>query len=87
MEIHEDTDQILFIQQGKARVMMGCRPCRMELQESVWEGDVIFIPAGTWHNVINCGKEALKLASVYAPPKHPGGTVQITKDDARHAEY
>lgn len=86
MERHEDTDQILLIQQGNATVVMGKNQCRMEVQERVSKGDVIIVPAGTWHNVINTGRVPLKLASVYAPPKHPKGTIHHTKKDAEH-EY
>ena len=42
------------------------------------------IPAGKWHNIINIGKEPLKLYSIYAPPHHPKGTVQKTKSDKEH---
>ena len=45
------------------------------------------IPAGTWHNVINCGKGPLKLYSIYAPPEHPDGTVHRTKADAEADEH
>ena len=46
----------------------------------------IFIPAGTWHNVINTGNIPLKLYSIYAPPNHPFGTVHTTKAAALAAE-
>ena len=47
----------------------------------------IFIPAGTWHNIINDGNVPLKLYSVYAPPHHPKGTVHKTKFDSDLADY
>ena len=46
-----------------------------------------FVPAGTWHNVRNGGRCPLKLSSVYAPPHHPWGTVQHTKEDAEQGEH
>ena len=46
----------------------------------------IIIPAGTWHNIINEQNIPLKMYSVYAPPKHPIGTVQKTKFEADLAE-
>lgn len=82
MEMHDDTDQILFVMQGESKVMMGRKSCRMELQQKVCEGEMIIIPACFWHNVMNCGREPLKLASVYAPPNHPKGTVHQRKEDA-----
>ena len=39
----------------------------------------IFVPAGTWHNLINVGNVPIKLYSIYAPPNHPKGIVQRTK--------
>lgn len=50
------------------------------------KGDTVFIPAGTWHNVVNIGRNALKLSSVYAPPNHRRGTVHYTKADAERDE-
>jgi mannose-6-phosphate isomerase-like protein (cupin superfamily) len=50
----------------------------LDAQISLREGDAVFVPAGTWHNVINTGQYPLKVSSVYAPPHHPRGTVQPT---------
>lgn len=80
-EYHGDTDQILFVVDGYASVEMGKCRCQMDWKKKACKGDMIIVPAGTWHNVKNCGRTALKLASVYAPPKHPKGTVQLTKED------
>lgn len=82
LEIHPDEDQFLCIEEGQATVLMGkCRE-KMNYKDSVGKGDAIFIPAGTWHNVINTGKIPLKLYSIYAPSHHPRGTVHRTKEDA-----
>jgi mannose-6-phosphate isomerase-like protein (cupin superfamily) len=43
------------------------------------------VPAGTRHNVHNTGDEPMRLATVYAPPEHPAGTVHHTKADAQVA--
>ncbi|HEY0979509.1 MAG TPA: cupin domain-containing protein, partial [Candidatus Paceibacterota bacterium] len=45
---------------------------------------VVVIPAGTTHNIINTGDDALKLYSIYATPHHEDGTVHATKADAEH---
>ena len=84
VEMHHDVDQFLCVVSGRATVCMGS--CRGNLQEvgCVKENDAIFIPAGTWHNVINAGKCPLKLYSLYAPPAHPFGTVQKTDEDTDH---
>lgn len=82
LEVHEDTDQMLRIEQGAALVQTGENKSQLDSQVSVYKGDVIFVPAGIWHNVINIGRIPLKVSSVYAPPHHPVGTVHHTKEEA-----
>ncbi len=84
MEMHPDTDQMVRIEQGCAMVRMGRNRCRQELQRNLGNGDAVFIPAGTWHNIVNIGRCPLKVSSVYAPPNHPRGTVQRTKEAAEY---
>lgn len=83
LEIHEDTDQIIRIEQGMAMVEMGDYEDQLDYQLEVRRGDTIFVPAGTWHNVINIGRMPLKLSAIYAPPHHPAGTIHRTKQDAQ----
>ena len=82
LEVHEDTDQLIRVEQGCAVVKMGKCKDRLDFCRTLCRGDAFFVPAGTWHNVINAGGGALKVSSVYAPPHHPRGTVQHTKADA-----
>jgi mannose-6-phosphate isomerase-like protein (cupin superfamily) len=82
LEIHKDTDQIIRIEQGSAVAKMGSCPEHPDIQQSLSVGDVVFVPAGTWHNVKNTGRYPLKVSSVYAPPNHPKGTLQRTGEDA-----
>ena len=85
--MHEDTDQLLRIEQGCGMVKIGACREQLDMQYRVCRGDSIFVPAGTWHNVINTGRIPMKLSSVYAPPNHPRGTVHRTKEDAEREEY
>lgn len=84
-EIHEDTDQMIRIEQGMAMVEMGNTSRNMNMRKRMSVGDVLFVPAGTWHNIINIGKFPLKLSSIYGPPHHAMGTVQHSKTDAEHS--
>lgn len=82
LEVHPDTDQFLRIESGNGVSMMGPAANRLRDQHRITDGYAVFVPAGTWHNIINTGKTPLKLYTVYAPPHHPHGTVQATKADA-----
>jgi mannose-6-phosphate isomerase-like protein (cupin superfamily) len=86
LEMHDDRDQFLRIESGKARVQMGTERDDLRFDREVEDDWVILVPAGSWHNVTNLGDEPLKLYSLYAPPEHPEGTVHKTKaeSDAAH---
>lgn len=85
LEVHDDVDQFLRLEQGKAKVLMG--PSEDSMEEYSAEDDfAIFVPAGTWHNIINDGDEELKLYSIYAKPEHPAGTIHETYGEAMEAE-
>lgn len=81
-EVHQNIDQFFRIEQGEARFVFRAGP-----EHLVREGDVVVVPAGTYHNVINTSKTArLKLSTLYSPPNHPEGTVHNTKAEAEAAE-
>lgn len=87
VEIHPNVDQFLRIEQGQGLVKMGYQRDNMNMEASVTDGYAILVPAGTWHNLINTGNIPLKLYSIYAPPKHPHGTVHRTRADAMTGEH
>lgn len=89
LEMHSDLDQFIRIEEGQGMVQMGNRMDSLDFQARVYDNYVIFIPAGTWHNLINTGCVPIKLYSIYAPPEHPHGTVHKTKEDAEmhHDHY
>jgi len=82
LEIHPDTDQFLRLEQGHGKAMMGPTQSNLNYQKDVGDNDAVFIPSGTWHNVVNTGDEPIKLYSIYAPVKHPAGTIHCTKADS-----
>lgn len=77
MEVHADVDQFFRFEKGSGKVIL-------EGEETIiGDGDVVIIPAGTNHNVINTSAtEPLKLYTIYSPANHPDGTIHPTKADA-----
>ncbi|HHX71975.1 MAG TPA: cupin domain-containing protein [Clostridiales bacterium] len=87
LEIHPDDDQMIGVEDGTAIVQMGPHKDKLTFRAEVSSGYAIFVPAGTWHNIINTGRRPLKVFSVYAPPHHPFGTIHETKADAEADEH
>ena len=85
-EIHPELDQLLVVERGTAAAFTGESEQSLTFVGLASEGAGVLIPAGTYHNVVNDGNVTLKLLSVYAPPKHPVGTLQRTKAEADREE-
>ena len=75
-EVHEDGDQVLVFVKGAGRAVVAGKT------HDIRAGDMFAVAAGTEHDFINTGDEALKLFTVYSPPEHPDGVVHVTKADA-----
>jgi mannose-6-phosphate isomerase-like protein (cupin superfamily) len=87
LEVHPHLDQFLRVEQGQGRAEFGTSKEKVDETYDVSDDWALIIPAGTWHNVINTGDQALKLYSLYSPPEHPDGTVHRTKADSDAAEH
>lgn len=76
-EVHEESDQILFIIEGKGEAHVDGETTPIQKKS------VIYVPAGTLHNITNTdSEEKMKLYTVYAPAVHADGTIHATKADA-----
>jgi mannose-6-phosphate isomerase-like protein (cupin superfamily) len=64
LEIHPDTDQFIRIEQGRGMVSMGRTREVSDFTANVGPGCVVFVPAGTWHNLVNTGRMPLKLYTI-----------------------
>jgi len=82
LEIHPDNDQFFRIESGCGMVLAGKSKDNLTFQQCVRDDDAIFIPKGTWHNIVNLGNKPLKFYTIYAPPHHPHGVVHATKEIA-----
>jgi mannose-6-phosphate isomerase-like protein (cupin superfamily) len=79
-EVHA-LDQFIRIEKGEGKAVLDGK------EYPLTDGDVVIIPKGTRHNIINVSSvHPLKLYTLYAPPNHPDGTVHKTKADAMTAE-
>lgn len=76
-ETHTDTDQFFRFETGKGKVV---------IDDTIYEvgsGDVIIVPAGATHNVINTSDlDELKLYTLYSPAQHKDHVIRATKADA-----
>lgn len=86
LEVHPNVDQFLRIEEGQGLVQMGNSKDNLYFRQPAFDDFAIFVPAGTWHNLTNTGNKPLKLYSIYAPPNHPWGTVEQTKEIAEAHE-
>lgn len=80
VETHHQNDQFFRIEEGKAK-------CTIDKNEyEAHAGDVIIVPAGAKHNIINVDKTSeLKLCTIYSPPHHRDGVIHATKAVAEHS--
>ena len=71
-----------------AQVVLMCLQPGEDIGEEVHaDTDQLFlVPAGMRHNLRNTGEKRMRLATIYAPPHHPAGTVHATREDAMRAE-
>lgn len=73
-EIHHDTDQFFYFEDGKAALELDDRV--LDIREEM----VVLVPAGVRHNIRNMSHDRdLRLFTLYAPPEHDPDTVQRTK--------
>lgn len=79
-EIHDENDQFFRFEQGIGECFIDGN------KYQVADGDVIIIPSGAKHNVINTGSDSLKMYTIYAPPHHKDGIVRATKKEAEEKE-
>lgn len=80
VETHTDVDQFFRFEEGEGKVVIDGQ------EYIVHEDDVVIVPAGSEHNVMNTGSEDLKIYTIYAPANHPEGTIHASKAEADAAE-
>lgn len=80
-EVHKENDQFFRFEGGNGKCIIDGN------NYNVTDGDVIIIPAGAKHNIINNDPAAeLKMYTIYSPPHHKDGIVRATKEEAEKNE-
>lgn len=74
-EVH-DVDQFLRVERGSGVAILD------GVSHDLADGSVVVVPAGTQHNLINQGAEAMKLYTLYMPPHHRDGVIHHSKAEA-----
>lgn len=80
-ETHGTVGQFIRVEAGEGKAILSGE------EFALHDGASIIIPQGTAHEIINSGKETLKLYTIYTPPEHPDGTVHETPKDALVAQH
>jgi mannose-6-phosphate isomerase-like protein (cupin superfamily) len=76
-ETHLKSDQFFRFESGTGKCIVN------GTEYNVKAGDVVLVPSGSKHNVINTdANNDLKLYTIYALPNHKDGIVRTTKEDA-----
>lgn len=75
-EVHPYVTQFIRIEAGTGEARIGDEYYPLEANSAV------FIPAGTWHDILNTGDEDLKLYTIYAPVMHPADRVDVYKPES-----
>jgi mannose-6-phosphate isomerase-like protein (cupin superfamily) len=80
-ETHLKSDQFFRFESGIGKCTVN------GIAYNVKAGDVVLVPSGSKHNVINTdATKDLKLYTIYALPNHQDGIVRTTKEDASKRE-
>jgi mannose-6-phosphate isomerase-like protein (cupin superfamily) len=79
-EKHETIDQFFRFEEGTGKCIIN------KTEYKITNGDVVIIPAGSQHNIINTGKSPLKMYTIYSPPNHKDGVTFETKKVAEKSK-
>jgi mannose-6-phosphate isomerase-like protein (cupin superfamily) len=74
-EVHQ-LDQFFRVEEGTGEAILD------GVRTPVRAGFAVLVPAGAKHNIVNTGKGALKLYTLYSPPNHRDGVVHHTRAEA-----
>ena len=74
-EVHT-LDQFFRVEEGAGEAVLD------GVRTPIRAGFAVAVPAGANHNIINTGKDPMKLYTLYSPPNHRDGVVHHTRAQA-----
>jgi len=74
-EVHT-LDQFFRVEAGVGEAILD------GVRKPVAAGFAVLVPAGTEHNLVNTGRDPLKLYTLYSPPNHRDGVIHATRAEA-----
>ena len=95
VHLHENEDELIFIQSGAGEATLGERVVKLAA------GSTLFVPRGTWHGGRNTGTSILNWVAIYSPsgfegyfreigrrtPDEPPRTLTMAEREARDRKY
>ena len=76
-EVHPEIDQFFRFESGSGVCTINTTVYKIKA------GDVVIVPAGARHNVINNDStQVLTMYTIYSPPNHKDGVIRATKKEA-----
>ena len=82
VENHPNEDQYFCIIEGEGIISMGDSPYNLSYSQPIETDCAVLIPANIWHNLVNTGKQPLKVYCIYSPVVHHADTIHWTKRDS-----
>ncbi|KAL4808061.1 RmlC-like cupin domain-containing protein [Aspergillus unguis] len=73
-------DQVLLFTHGTGKAIVAGK------EQTVKQGDVVIVPAGTQHQFLNVGDIPLEVVTIYSPAEHDPRTVHQTKEEGDKQE-
>jgi mannose-6-phosphate isomerase-like protein (cupin superfamily) len=76
VHLHENEDEVIFIQDGTGEATLGDRTVALA------KGSTLFVPRGTWHGGRNTGSSSLLWIAIYTPSGFEGYFREIGRSAA-----
>jgi len=80
-EIHPSNDQFFRVESGTGELIIYEKDGAIRKTIALSDGVAAVVPYGIYHNVKNTGSTPLQFYTIYGPPHHPPGTIDVTHEN------